>query len=1749
MKISRLVPKLILLLPLAGFLLIGFTVLRRGAPLPLQLQRLIVSQMSRELKTDVAVSRITGQWLSGITFHDMVVGRNARLPGGALFSAPQVRVRYAGRDMLRGRVEPLAGIRSVTVRDAVINVRRDPDGKWNFDKMIPEPGKPRRRLFAAKILLQNARIVYGDEKLRDRSGRGFSIDLRDVGMDMQFNGERPIEFSSSVRDAAHRFGRVASRGKITPDGGYIEAHNRFNYADAAYFFSYFVRDPRLSMETATVRGEATVIYAKPVDSLRKFGSPNTLTYFGEVWVSDASFRHKQLPYGFCALRGPVAFSNQRVYLNHVTGHFGGTQFDAEGTATGFESPVFDFRLTSNRLDLDELMRLAGPLPKGFRVQTGSTASGTFEIAGGMSVVTVTGQAQLPSISVHSDAFGRFRIASANVNGGAENALKPTFNGTATFPFMQWSGATRYGVGVSLEGISHLRFVLHEIPHRPRVFAQFQAARGTAADIAFDGLQIEMQYQDNVVEVLQARANVDGGAVEAQGRMDLRGDYPAFAFSGQLKDAPSSAADRYLAEAGIESSGRLSGPFQLQGTEREVSVRGKLQTPALVLRPHEETPAAEWRQMSLGDLAADFQTNMRREGEQWDAQTLVDASASDGTLSLNGTDVRSIPFERLASHFRMSKDLLVLGSVSTESFGGDWRFSGDLRLADRSIAGHLIGSELDLQQLEKHGFAQNLSGTAILEGDVSGPLNLPHFKGYGRLVASKLDRFPIDYAEGQMDGDASHFEVSEIIAYQFGSRYSGSVEISDMDMTKQQGNIDANFLAEAVNASRLMDYYESHYAIQGLVHGKVHVTGSLESPRASGSVTIASGEVYGIPLNHATAELAYAEDRLRLSEVRGNTNGASLTAEGWVDRDGALQLAFSGQNVPAVFAARPAGLELPITGTVNVSGTVEGTAKDPRVRSRVQTTMLTLSGNPVGTLHGGVDFDGNVVRARDLLLSEGDTRVVVSGNFPLESGAAGLSTSLSVERAQLSNLLALIKDSEIPERLQGDLREFIAKLQEACENIPQPLSGSIDAKVSAQGSTSQPVIDVEMELADATLRKQPLPHTKVSMLWKDDALTVRSFHALQADAEMVMQPGVVLDKQRMLAMDFDIYNVDLAVFDPWIESETRISGIAKQIAVQASGPADSPHVTFSADIDQLKLGNITFDRVSALPATISEEGIAIEQGDLRFLKGRHQLEVWGHLPLDWGSASVPRDKPVDIHLQSRDEDLAVITKFVSEVTTASGRFDLLAGVSGTLDAPRFSGGLYVNDGAFTFQGVKENVENVDANIAFSDEGNRLVFHKVSGVVGTGTFQTNGSITIDPTNVTDLTAYAYHLKLQSRGISFDMKPKVEGVFSLDTNVSLDTAEDGSEQIRIAELTVKSSTGGRLYVDTGDSNAQTAVFLPLNWLKKGPWENASFHIPIKSEGLVLRLPKVFHGRVDADLALVNSDEDNQRLSPVTLMGTASVSNATLIGFPEQKGEKLSSPTLRHPALDVRFSLQEKVDVDTRLLRARNVSGEGHVTQTPANLNLNGTFAAQRGTIRFPSTEARLLFARVDVVTRPDDNTGEPLYTLNVNASAEAKVNQYQMRIAMTGPVTPGKPNQDFRFTIQSTPPFPGESEALQALLGMAPGEGETEADMANRAYTTLAGLFQQHPVFTEFERELENVLGIDTFSVDYEFGDALNISVGEEVAKGLILSYRRTISGPRLGYEYRIDYRVGNRTIIAFEADDRGLQEYKIERVLNF
>ncbi|MBI3922015.1 MAG: hypothetical protein HY318_11410 [Armatimonadetes bacterium] len=1763
-----------IVVPLVVLSLVGLHTFRKSASLPSLRQRLVLSQMSRMLRADVSASRITGDWWTGITFHNLVVSKDRTLPGGALFRARRLRVRYPLRAILKGKVSAVGGIKDITVFDPVVNVRRDAHGKWNLKRLIPPPGRPRRREFRARIVVRNARVIYRDEMLRSRQGEIFARDLRSVNAVAQFNGEDPVTFKATARDAGGKVIHPTTVGEVTADGKYVEATTRFEQAEAAFFLPYFLKSPDLHVTSARARGVLRLVWVK---------SPNpkeSLSLAGDVTLTRASFDHRKARFPFRNVQGRLRFMNQQMHLQGVSGQFGDSHFTVNGDVVGLSRPVYALSFESDHLNVAELMGLATKKPGTLRVSTSGYAKGRFDLVGGLSVVSVSGEAAVPPMKIAVEHVGRIKTAAARVRGSVDDLLHPTFDGSVVLPSIAWQsfGGDKGPSPLSFRGIRNVRLQVRDLPSNPVVVASLDVAEGEAGRVPFEHLHVNGEFRDRIIRIPKATFMVAGGGVETSGRVDLREATPTFSFNGTASQVSSQLVDRFLQGRNSCLTGLFTGPFQVAGSPDEVTVTTHLFMAGFHATPHEESQMRFIKDFDGQDFELTARGRWQRVNDRWEPEMEGQARSREGLLAFSKEPYKNLSFENIEGHFTLRGNDLCFGYLTASLLGGKGAVSGSLNIDNGDLGMQIAGVDWDLTRVTQVGLEKDWRGLLNFRGDLSGSLYRPEFAGKVELVDGDLEGLPISYGVTELSASSEQVSVRNGVLHEFGARYLINGSLSNMDWQQEDGHLDFKVRAESLGVSRLVGFLsrrqqsqanaskappffhrlsDQEGAITGVGEASIDVSGTLRHPEGKAALLVHSGGVFGIPVDHLEASASYANDRLELSRLLGSTNGATFAAQGAVESNTSIHIDFEGSDVPSVYAARPVGLELPIAGSVHFKGRIGGTTLSPNLEVSVDSAPLTLSGRGIGRLGGNLSVDATGVRCHDLALVDEETRVNLVGEVPFGPKEPEMHLTVDAHQVPLQDLVSVFTDSTSVGRQRESYRRFFEKTRSLVAYVPESVEGHLQARLDFTGSHQSPEMAMSFEVRDGRLPHKLkgghdliLPVTAASTTWRGGVLRINSFRATQGDAEMSIKAGSEINPEKELNLDFDIYNMDLNLFKDWFEGLPDVGGIAKLVAVQAVGPISKPSVLFTADVEGFRVGSVAFDKLSTNVVRVTGEEIHIEEDDLSLIKGGHTAFLWGTVPIDWQKHSIPRDRPIDLHAKKEHGDLAVLPLFVKGIEKAAGRFDAGVALTGTLNDPKLRGKVSVSEGSLKLAKWKKPIEHVEADLEGDPSSGDLELKTLSGKMGEGSFVTKGTIGSTAEGLRDLTRNRYALDLQTHRLPFEFEKALQGVFSVDSDLRFITDEKGEESLRIARLDVSDSKGGALRVTKLGAQEEASISLVSDWTQTGKLINSRFDVPLLVDNFYLHAPKLIKGRVNAtDLRLTSLR--NGTAIPLTLTGKVSVSNMDVIGFPETEGQFLSWNLPPYPELALRIDLDRNVNIDTARIRVKSMQGFINLKDTLAQPTITGTLMTQRGTLDFPGSDARLRNAQVGIRTVVDPDTGKSIPVLDIDAKAEANLDKYRLLIAMRQSVVPGKPNQTFDIHVESSPPMPGgEGTALRKLLGLPPEQLVAEGDvLGKQVYQSFAGLFQEIPVFKGLEDFIKTAFRIETFDVDYSFDKPINVRVGKDIAKGLFLSYRRTISGPRSGYALRLDYRVRGNTVLSFEADDRGFSQYNIERVLAF
>ncbi|HEY2955700.1 MAG TPA: translocation/assembly module TamB domain-containing protein [Candidatus Eisenbacteria bacterium] len=129
------------------------------------------------------------------------------------------------------------------------------------------------------------------------------------------------------------------------------------------------------------------------------------------------------------------------------------------------------------------------------------------------------------------------------------------------------------------------------------------------------------------------------------------------------------------------------------------------------------------------------------------------------------------------------------------------------------------------------------------------------------------------------------------------------------------------------------------------------------------------------------------------------------------------------------------------------------------------------------------------------------------------------------------------------------------------------------------------------------------------------------------------------------------------------------------------------------------------RVDSAGVRASYHGGRLTVDEVRVTRGPVESTASGALPLRLGFGGPPElpDQPMDWSVRIPGGDLAVVPLFVPQIGAATGRFDLIARVTGTARHPVLSGESRVRDGVVRLAGREEELRDLSADFSLDESG--------------------------------------------------------------------------------------------------------------------------------------------------------------------------------------------------------------------------------------------------------------------------------------------------------------------------------------------------------------------------------------------------------------------------------------------------------------
>ncbi len=682
---------------------------------------------------------------------------------------------------------------------------------------------------------------------------------------------------------------------------------------------------------------------------------------------------------------------------------------------------------------------------------------------------------------------------------------------------------------------------------------------------------------------------------------------------------------------------------------------------------------------------------------------------------------------------------------------------------------------------------------------------------GNVFGATVDgavRYEIATGDVWFEGDARRLDLSQGFIPDDGipeTDINGKVDLY-IDWSEQRYAYNAKLDSVGIDGywSKRVDIVGEWDPVSGLTIRQSRWQRPGYTVEANGTIT--ADNQFNVLVRGGGRDLTYLWNYLGLNDIRGEVEASGLLA-GHLD-----------------------SLQLNLNGDVRNAGFLFADVDSGRVRAEIRNLLspdsfvasVSLGGDTLRA-RGFAFSDPSIffvatpdsVTVRDFSFAAGDT--LISANFMVavdgdtsdlwlrhleivtaaetwrSDGGAHLITTpvswalrgLSVASPNGSLLASGAQDADGTLQLEGRARNLSLDLIARAMGAPGSLTGSIDADVSVAGTPDRPTLTARVESPGGRADRFNYDRIEANIRVEggrysvDDVFVVAAGDSITGEAELLGLPSLTdwgaFERDQLHGVGvsgvvrtrgFAVDSVLTELRSPWLPG----GAFAGSFAV--SGTLDAPELRLDGHLRPPAETARALPGVNVL-ATYANGSLQVE----RLVDEENVgLSVLGTFPMDISLLDGARVRPNDAVRASINMDnvpLARVTPFIPNLEKLKGTGTGNVTVTGTMEAPRFAGGIKVTGGTLSMLGMAETYRDITAEIAFS--GNQARLETLKARSGDGNINGNGVATFS-----GFAPSSYRVDIYARNLWFRSIPDVESLQDGHIIVSSVRSPDGSRII---------------------------------------------------------------------------------------------------------------------------------------------------------------------------------------------------------------------------------------------------------------------------------------------------------------------------------------------------------------------------------
>ncbi|MDL2280605.1 translocation/assembly module TamB domain-containing protein [Selenomonadales bacterium OttesenSCG-928-I06] len=628
---------------------------------------------------------------------------------------------------------------------------------------------------------------------------------------------------------------------------------------------------------------------------------------------------------------------------------------------------------------------------------------------------------------------------------------------------------------------------------------------------------------------------------------------------------------------------------------------------------------------------------------------------------------------------------------------------------------LIGSQIDLSATSiKAVQEKNVKGIANFTGKVLGHITDPYVLLDIKASNLVVNEGVLGELKGSVKVTSEMASLNDLILEDLTGEYkiNGNITLSNNPY------FDIVLSSKNVRAESMLKVASLNYPLTGFMEQEAKIRGTSDNIYAKGWVKLSKGSYDGYLMDEAFGDYEYRDGIIYVDGFTIKWLDSNIFLNGAIYPDNTLKLEVNATEINLV--KMPIKYPYPITGWINIVGTVTGDFDNPVVDGRMTASRIVANGQILTGLTGKFDYKNRKINIEKLSMAQGHGFYEFQGYFNVDSKI--LKGDLNLKVAPVQGIMKLLKISN------------------------DHFSGDIDGEILVEGTFDKPAISVVGQINNSAVDRYEFGTVDINLYYKNKAFIINRLNAESENGSLVAEGMANLDG------DIDIQisgnNLDSGLFSSLLNTTFDPKGKVDFSAI-AQGKTRNPELTAVINIESYDKEESGFDNLSTV---FSMKNAVLNIDKFQVDKGEYRLSAQGIVPLkalsksSLGELSAHEQMNVKINLDNAD--LQILPLIFPEVDKATGKTYGTIDITGTLEKPQVNGSISIPQGSLKLADISDPITDIEVAILF--EGEKINIETITGKMNKGSFVIAGNAFIKGIDVPnyDLVLIASNLKIDHK-----------------------------------------------------------------------------------------------------------------------------------------------------------------------------------------------------------------------------------------------------------------------------------------------------------------------------------------------------------------------------------------------------------------